>query len=137
MQCLVTGAAGFIGSHLCERLLALGHTVVGLDAFIPYYPRPCKEANLANLRGRSGFAFHELDLRTDALDGALGGVEVVFHLAAMAGLAKSWTEFDLYQSCNLSGTQRLLEAVRARAAGGNSTLTRFIQASTSSVYGRF
>jgi nucleoside-diphosphate-sugar epimerase len=137
MHCLVTGAAGFIGSHLCEGLLALGHTVLGVDAFIPYYPRPFKEANLAGLRGRPGFTFQELDLRADRLDDSLNGVEVVFHLGAMAGLAKSWTEFDLYQSCNLSATQRLLDAVRARAAGGRSTLTRFIHASTSSVYGRF
>jgi nucleoside-diphosphate-sugar epimerase len=132
MHCLVTGAAGFIGSHLCERLVALGHTVAGLDAFIPYYPRPCKEANLAMLRGSPRFTFHELDLRHDALDAVLEGVSVVFHLGAMAGLAKSWSDFDLYQSCNLTATQRLLEAVRRRPP-----LERFLYASTSSVYGRF
>src|SRR5207253_4910508 len=109
MHCLVTGAAGFIGSHLCERLLALGHTVAGLDAFIPYYPRPLKEANLAGLRANPGFAFHELDLRSSPPDEVLRGVEVIFHLGAMAGLAKSWTDFDLYQSCNLTATHRLLE----------------------------
>src|SRR5438876_30825 len=112
MKCLVTGAAGFIGSHLCERLLAAGHAVVGLDAFIPYYPRPIKEANLAAARAHRWFDFHELDLRTAALDPLLQGIDVVFHLAAMAGLAMSWTDFDLYQSCNLTATQRLLEAVR-------------------------
>jgi nucleoside-diphosphate-sugar epimerase len=132
MKCLVTGAAGFIGSHLCERLTALGETVIGLDAFIPYYPRPCKEANLTALRACPRFTFHELDLRRDSLDAVLAGVEVVFHLAAMAGLAKSWTEFDLYQSCNLTATQRLLDALRGRPG-----LERFIYASTSSVYGRF
>jgi nucleoside-diphosphate-sugar epimerase len=132
MKCLVTGAAGFIGSHLCERLVDDGHAVVGLDAFIPYYPRPIKEANLAALRSRSGFSFHALDLRTDTLAEALDGVEVVFHLAAMAGLAKSWTDFELYQTCNLSATQRLLEAV-----GSVPSLRRFVYASTSSVYGRF
>ena len=132
MHCLVTGAAGFIGSHLGEQLVAAGHTVVGLDAFIPYYPRPIKEANLASLRNRSHFTFHELDLRTAPLNQALAGVEVVFHLGAMAGLTKSWTEFDLYQSCNLTATQRLLEAVRE-----GPKLERFIYASTSSVYGRF
>jgi nucleoside-diphosphate-sugar epimerase len=132
MKCLVTGAAGFIGSHLCERLLADGHTVIGLDAFIPYYPRPIKEANLAALRTRPAFSFHALDLRTDPLAGALEGVEAVFHLAAMAGLVKSWTDFDLYQSCNLTATHRLLEAVREAA-----TVRRFVYASTSSVYGRF
>src|SRR5262245_49025702 len=136
MRCLVTGAAGFIGSHLCERLLELGHTVVGLDAFIPYYPRARKVAHLTNLKARPGFTFHELDLRVVPFDEVLDGVEVVFHLAAMAGLAKSWTEFDLYQSCNLTATQRLLEAVRVRSAAGHD-LKRFIQVSTSSVYGRF
>src|SRR5262245_61271698 len=131
MKSLVTGAAGFIGSHLCERLLGAGHEVAGVDAFIPYYPRPIKEANLAAARGHPAFTFHALDLRSDALDGILDGVEVVFHLAAMAGLTRSWTEFDLYQSCNLTATRRLLEAALPRG------LRRFVHASTSSVYGRF
>ena len=132
MKCLVTGAAGFIGSHLCQRLLQDGHQVVGADAFIPYYPRPLKEANLAGLRSQTAFFFHEIDLRHDPLDTVLDGIEVVFHLAAMAGLAKSWTDFDGYQSCNITATQRLLEAIR-RGPG----LRRFVYASTSSVYGRF
>jgi nucleoside-diphosphate-sugar epimerase len=132
MKCLVTGAAGFIGSHLCERLLRDGHAVVGLDAFIPYYPRPLKEANLQSARGNAAFAFRAADLRTDPLDGLLQGVEVVFHLAAMPGLAQSWTDFDLYESCNVTATQRLLEAVR-RGPG----VRRFVYASTSSVYGRY
>ncbi len=131
MKCLVTGAAGFIGSHLCERLLAQGHQVVGLDAFIPYYPRPIKEANLAPALAHPGFAFHEVDLRRGALRDIVDGVEVIFHLAAMAGLTKSWTDFDLYEECNLRATQRLLEAVRGQK------LQRFLYASTSSVYGRF
>jgi nucleoside-diphosphate-sugar epimerase len=132
MKCLVTGAAGFIGSHLCERLLYAGHTVVGLDAFIPYYPRPMKEANLAAAFSHRGFSFHELDLRTDPLDEALDGVEVVYHLAAMPGLPKSWTDFDLYSGCNITATQRLLEAV-----GRLPRLHRFLYGSTSSVYGRY
>jgi nucleoside-diphosphate-sugar epimerase len=132
MKCLVTGAAGFIGSHLCDRLLQLGHAVVGLDAFIPYYPRAVKEANLAAARSHPGFAFCPLDLRCDDLAPALGGVEAVFHLAAMAGLPRSWTDFTLYESCNVLGTQRLLEAAR-----GAGSLRRFVYASTSSVYGRF
>ncbi len=132
MKCLVTGAAGFIGSHLCERLLNRGHAVVGVDAFIPYYPRTAKEANLAAVLGQRDFTFHALDLRHDALDGLLDGVAAVFHLAAMPGLAMSWTDFALYQTCNLTATQRLLEAARGRAE-----LHRFIYASTSSVYGRF
>lgn len=132
MKCLVTGAAGFIGSHLCERLLHDGHEVVGLDAFIPYYPRPIKESNLAGPRGHRRFTFHARDLRTDALHDVVAGAEAIIHLAAMPGLTKSWTDFELYNSCNLSATQRLLEAVR-----GLSTLKRFVYASTSSVYGRF
>jgi nucleoside-diphosphate-sugar epimerase len=132
MKCLVTGAAGFIGSHLCERLLQLGHEVVGLDAFIPYYPRPVKEAALQTARRHPRFTFHELDLRRDALDAAVAGVEAVFHLAATAGLVKSWTDFDLYESCNVLGTQRLLEATYRLPA-----LKRFLYASTSSVYGRY
>jgi nucleoside-diphosphate-sugar epimerase len=132
MKCLVTGAAGFIGSHLCEHLLRLGHHVVGLDAFIPYYPRAVKEGNLAAARRQPGFTFHALDLRTDPLEEVLPGVEVVFHLGAMPGLVKSWTDFDLYESCNVTATQRLLEAVR-----GLPGLRRFLYASTSSVYGRY
>src|SRR5262245_57889232 len=112
MKCLVTGSAGFIGSHLCERLVREGHSVSGVDAFIPYYPRAIKEANLLTLRSQRAYTHHALDLRSDPLDEALDGVETVFHLAAMAGLVKSWTDFDWYQSCNLTATQRLLEAVR-------------------------
>lgn len=131
MQCLVTGAAGFIGSHLCERLLQEGHDVVGVDAFIPYYPRALKEANLRTLLVHPRFRFHALDLREDRLDSAIAGTDVVVHLAAMPGLVRSWTEFDLYSSCNLTATQRLLEA-----AGSLGGLRRFIYGSTSSVYGK-
>jgi nucleoside-diphosphate-sugar epimerase len=132
MKCLVTGAAGFIGSHLCEELLRRGHGVVGIDGFIPYYPRAAKEANLAGLLGQPGFSFHEIDLRHHDLAAILEGVEVIFHLAAMPGLTRSWIDFDLYQSCNLAATHRLLEATR-RLPG----LRRFLYGSTSSVYGRY
>jgi nucleoside-diphosphate-sugar epimerase len=132
MKCLVTGAAGFIGSHLCEQLLRDGHAVVGVDAFIPYYPRAVKEANLAGLRNCRNFTFHALDLRDPLPDGAQDGIEAIFHLAAMAGLPRSWTDFDLYANCNVTATQRLLEAA-CRLSG----LHRFIYASTSSVYGRY
>jgi nucleoside-diphosphate-sugar epimerase len=132
MHCLVTGAAGFIGSHLCERLLAEGHSVVGVDGFIPYYPRPIKEQNLVLARQHPQFTFHELDLRTQPIDPVLDRVEAIFHLAAMAGLVKSWTDFDLYASCNLTATARLLEAIERQA-----TRPRFIYGSTSSVYGRY
>lgn len=130
MKCLVTGAAGFIGSHLCERLLRDNHHVVGVDAFIPYYPRPIKEANLLTARQNPAFAFHELDLRRDPLDNLLEGVDVIYHLAANAGLTKSWTQFDVYESCNVSATQRLVDAAIQHK------VSRFIYASTSSVYGR-
>jgi nucleoside-diphosphate-sugar epimerase len=111
MKCLVTGAAGFIGSHLCEHFLQAGHTVIGIDAFIPYYPRAAKEANLAGAWRHPAFVFHELDLRLDPLEAVLDSVEAVFHLAAMPGLPTSWTDFDLYQGCNVQGTQRLLESL--------------------------
>jgi nucleoside-diphosphate-sugar epimerase len=132
MKCLVTGAAGFIGSHLCERLLRAGHEVTGLDGFIPYYPRALKEANLEWCLSQAGFVFHECDLRTDLLAGYVVDAEVIFHLAAMAGLSKSWTDFALYESCNLTATQRLLETV-----AHSRRLHRFVYASTSSVYGRY
>jgi nucleoside-diphosphate-sugar epimerase len=133
MKCVVTGAAGFIGSHLCETLLQSGREVVGIDSFIPYYPRPIKEVNLAKARSHAGFRFHSLDLRHDNLESVLTGAEVVFHLAAMPGLIKSWTDFDLYNSCNVQATQRLLEATSSVAP----KLRRFVYASTSSVYGKY
>ncbi len=132
MRYLVTGAAGFIGSHLTERLLSLGHEVVGLDAFIPYYPKPIKERNLAQALANSRFRFVPLDLRTDDLQSAVANVDVIFHLGAMPGLVASWTDFDLYLGCNVTATQRLLEAVK-----GSNSLKRFIYGSTSSVYGKF
>jgi nucleoside-diphosphate-sugar epimerase len=132
MKCVVTGAAGFIGSHLCERLLQAGHAVRGVDAFIPYYPRAVKEANLTACRTHRGFEFRAADLRVDSVADLVEDAEVIFHLAAMPGLPRSWTDFDLYEGCNVTATQRLLEAVR-----GSARLKRFIYASTSSVYGRF
>jgi nucleoside-diphosphate-sugar epimerase len=132
MECLVTGAAGFIGSHLCERLLKDGHRVIGVDCFTPYYPRSIKERNLAQLRFQKHFEFREIDLSQDPLSFIGVGVEWIFHLAAMAGLVKSWTHFDQYNTHNIIATQRLLEAVK-----GSSHLNRLIFASTSSVYGRF
>jgi len=130
-KCLITGVAGFVGSHLCEQLLAKGHRVSGLDAYIPYYPRALKENNLHNAQTNSSFTFHEADLRTDRLEPLLQDVDVVFHLAAMAGLRRSWSEFDGYMTCNIQATQRLLEAAVAQK------VKHFIQISTSSVYGRF
>jgi nucleoside-diphosphate-sugar epimerase len=133
MRCVVTGAAGFIGSHLSEHLLAQGHEVTGLDAFIPYYAPEVKRQNLGGSQAHPGFRFAPLDLRKDAIEPALAGAEVVFHMAAMPGLTASWTDFDLYESCNVTATQRLLEAIRRAAPG----LPRLVYASTSSVYGRY
>jgi UDP-glucuronate 4-epimerase len=132
VRCLVTGAGGFIGSHLSEALLAADYEVVGVDCFIPYYPRAVKEGNLARARQHPRFAFHEVDLRQDSLAPLLEDVTVIFHLGAMGGLLASWTNFDLYLSCNVQATQRLLQA--AAAAG---TVRQFIHASTSSVYGGY
>lgn len=127
---LVTGAAGFIGSHLSETLVARGHRVLGVDAFIPYYPESRKRENLAGLMHEKGFSLHPIDLRIDDLSPLLDDADVVVHLAAMPGLRLSWPDFDLYMSCNLQATQRLLEAAR------NSRVDLFIHGSTSSVYGR-
>lgn len=129
-RCLVTGAAGFIGSHLTEALLAKGHEVVGVDAFISYYPRPIKEKNLEVARGNSRFQFHELDLRAAELGPVVEGCDVIFHEAAMAGLMKSWSEFELYVTCNMIATKRLLEAAR------DAKIPQIIHISTSSVYGK-
>lgn len=128
---VVTGAAGFVGSHLCERLLAEGNTVLGIDAFIPYYPRPIKERNLAGLLTHPAFTFAEVDLRTGDLAPLLSGADTVFHTAAMAGLLKSWQQFEEYMTCNVLATQRLLTAAVAADVG------HFLHCSTSSVYGRF
>lgn len=127
---LVTGVAGFIGSHLAERLVERGHDVVGLDAFTPYYDRRQKEANLSRLREAPGFRFLEADLSQDDLLPAVRDMEWVFHLAAQPGVRASWARgFPDYVSNNVLGTQRLLEACRRQSVG------RFILASSSSVYG--
>ncbi len=132
MRCVVTGAAGFIGSHLSERLLAEGHSVEGIDCFTDYYSRPIKERNLATLRQHPQFHFHEVDLSAGVHPDAVAGAEWVFHLAAMPGLTRSWLDFDSYNRNNLTATHRLLEALK-----GSTTLQRMIYASTSSVYGKY
>ena len=130
MQTLVTGAAGFIGSHLCDRLLADGHSVVGIDSFTDYYSRTVKEANLANALQQPGFRLLELDLVDDDLSGALEGAEVVFHIAGRSGVrASRRNRFDYYVRDNVLSTERILEA-SARAS-----IRRFVHASSSSVYG--
>jgi nucleoside-diphosphate-sugar epimerase len=133
MRCLVTGAAGFIGSHLCERLVQEGHEVLGIDAFIPYYDPAIKKRNLAELLNHSRFRFYDLDLRTADLNQLVNSVEYIFHLAAMPGLVQAWQDFEGYWTCNVLATHRLLEAIRTAA----SRLRRFLYISTSSVYGRY
>jgi nucleoside-diphosphate-sugar epimerase len=130
-RCLVTGVAGFVGSHLAGRLLAQGGRVIGVDSFSDYYRRGLKESNLASLQGRPGFEFRELDLASDVeLRPLLDDVEYVFHQAGQPGVRSSWgSALDGYLHMNVLATQRLLEA--AREAG----LRRFVYASSSSVYG--
>lgn len=130
MKALVTGGAGFIGSHLSERLLDQGATVIALDAFTDFYPRAIKEANVSGLRGRAGYRLVEEDIRDVDLGGLLDGVTHVFHLAAQAGVRRSWgSEFQVYTGLNIDATQRLLEACAGRP------IERLVYASSSSVYG--
>jgi UDP-glucose 4-epimerase len=127
-RCLVTGVAGFIGSHLAERLLAEGHEVVGVDCFTDYYPREMKERNLTSLRKSNLFHFEEADLRFADLAHLLEGVDHIFHLAAQAGVRASWGEdFSIYTEHNILATQRLLEASKGRG------IVNFIYASSSSI----
>ena len=124
---LVTGAAGFIGSHVCEALLGRGDEVVGVDNFDPFYPRAVKEQNLDGLRRTKGFRFVEADIVRDAL--TLDGVSVVLHLAARPGVRPSLEDPASYGETNVTGTVRVLEA--ARRAG----VRRVVFGSSSSVYG--
>jgi nucleoside-diphosphate-sugar epimerase len=130
VKALVTGAAGFIGSHLSGALLDRGAEVVGIDCFTDYYPRPMKEANLDANRSRDGFTFIETSIQDADLAALLEGVSHVFHLAAQAGVRKSWgRDFQVYTSHNVDATQRLLEACV------NRPIHRFVYASSSSLYG--
>ncbi|MBS1868206.1 MAG: NAD-dependent epimerase/dehydratase family protein [Actinobacteria bacterium] len=127
---VVTGCAGFLGSHLCEQLLAGGTEVVGIDCFTDYYARDLKERNLVELREHPRFTLLEIDLSSARLDGLLEGVDVVFHLAAQAGVRGSFGEtFATYLRNNVQATQRLLEAA------AQQQLPRVVYASSSSVYG--
>ncbi len=129
-RCVVTGAAGFIGSHVVDRLLADGHEVVGVDCFTDYYPRPIKERNLKRALANPRFRLAEADLRDAELAPILEGADILIHEAAMGGLRRSWTEFETYLSCNVLATQRLLDAARSVGVGN------MVHVSTSSVYGR-
>jgi len=129
-RAVVTGAAGFIGSHLCERLLGDGWRVTGIDSFTDYYPRDDKLANLGVLSGAPAFEFLERDLLDDGWQAALSGTDVVFHLAAQAGVRDSFgRSFRHYADNNLVATQRVFEA------SGSAGASRVVWASSSSVYG--
>jgi UDP-glucuronate 4-epimerase len=128
MKILVTGAAGYIGSHLAERLNDMGHDVVGIDNFTPYYSVKLKELNAEDLKSK-GIKLYRLDLAKDELKDVVSDIEVVYHLAAQPGIS-STTPFELYLTNNFIATQKLLNSLL-----GSSTLKLFVNISTSSVYG--
>lgn len=130
MNALVTGAAGFIGSTLSERLLNSGADVIGIDCFTDYYPRPMKERNLDALKAHPKFRFVESRIQDADLHALLADRSHVFHLAAQAGVRKSWgRDFGIYTVNNIEATQVLLEACVKRP------IERLVYASSSSVYG--
>ncbi len=126
----VTGAAGFIGSHLSERLLADGFEVTGIDSFTDYYSPERKREHLAKAIGHERFTLVEEDINTCDLAGLFAGCECVFHLAAQAGVRRSWgAEFNHYVESNILATQRILEALRELDS------VKLVYSSSSSVYG--
>lgn len=128
MKILVTGAAGFIGSHLSEKLTDLEHEVIGLDNFSPYYCVDLKKLNALNLQ-KKGVKIHKLDLATDNLQEVVAGVEAVFHLAAQPGVS-STTPLEAYVKNNITATENLYQAVK-----NLPNFKIFVNISTSSVYG--
>jgi nucleoside-diphosphate-sugar epimerase len=130
LRCLVTGAAGFIGSHLSETLVEKGNSVLGVDCFTDYYSKRTKLANLSNLRKMKKFRLVETDLSSGKISSLLKDVEYVFHLAAQPGVRASWgASFSHYVKDNIVATQRLLEALKG------TKVKRVIYASSSSIYG--
>ena len=130
MKSVITGVAGFIGSHLAERLLCAGHEVIGIDNFLDNYPRSFKDNNLAGFRQNPRFTFLEGDLLRCDLNVLLCGATYVFHLAGQPGVRASWgKEFSRYTDNNILATQLLLEACKGLS------LSKFVYSSTSSVYG--
>ena len=127
---VVTGAAGFIGSHLCDALLAEDFEVIGVDSLLSNYDVRFKRENLKGLTPKKNFSLVEASLNELELDGVLKGVDYVFHLAAQAGVRDSWHKrFDEYVDCNIRATQRLCEVARDKG------IERLVYASSSSVYG--
>ncbi len=131
MKILVTGAAGFIGSHLSERLLTDGWTVVGVDSFDDFYDPQIKRQNISKCLKNSNFHLVEADIRDSAaMDKAVGdGVELIVHLAARAGVRPSIAQPLLYADVNINGTIALLEAAKKHK------MDKFVFGSSSSVYG--
>jgi UDP-glucose 4-epimerase len=130
MNCLVTGAAGFIGSHLCRRLLKEGYKVIGVDSFTDFYPKRIKEKNIKPLKKDKNFEFIAEDLNELSLKKILKKTDYVFHHAAQAGVRTSWGDnFSIYLKNNIEATQKLLEVAK------DFNLKKFIYASSSSVYG--
>ncbi len=131
MKTLVTGAAGFIGSHLCERLLVEGWTVVGVDNFDDFYDPKIKRLNIDSCLKNKNFKLIEADIRdSTAINKAIGSdIEIIVHLAAKAGVRPSIAQPVLYADVNVNGTTVLLEAAKKH------NVTKFIFASSSSVYG--
>ena len=132
MKALVTGAAGFIGSHLTSALAAAGHEVVALDVFTDYYDVALKEANVE----ASGVDVRRVDLRSDDIGDLVADADVVFHLAAQPGVRLSWAEgFAIYDAHNVLALQRVLEAVAGAGRARDGHGPRLVFASSSSVYG--
>lgn len=130
MKAFITGVAGFIGSTLAEGLLSQGADVTAVDSFTDYYPREMKERNLARLRQQPRFRFVESRIQDADLAGLLADRSHVFHLAAQAGVRRSWgRDFSVYSTNNIEATQILLEACVGRP------IERVVYASSSSIYG--
>ena len=129
-RALVTGAAGFIGSHLCEHLLSQGDEVVGVDALTDFYDPRRKRSHIQRLLEWNRFSFRELELTAAPLEEVFGKADVVYHLAGQPGVRPSWgSEFDVYLARNVAATQRVLEALRV------VPVWKLVYASSSSVYG--